>query len=215
MKYTLLFCFLLLTCPAIAQENFTCVFLHKRTDLAPLSKEESDKLMEGHMANITRLAKEKKLAAAGPFDGGGGLFIFRSNSKEEVKEWLSTDPGIKAQRWNVEILAYQPRIGNVCSVSEPYEMVTYQFVHFQPNVMKFNVQNADETLGRHLAFIKELAKGGNVITEATFGSLDGGILVMKGDLQKEVILNDPAVADGLLEPDFKVLWIAKGSFCEK
>jgi uncharacterized protein YciI len=168
------------------------------------------------MANITRLAKEGKLIAAGPFEGGGGLFIFKSNSKDEVKEWLSTDPGVRAQRWNIEILPYQPRIGGVCSASEPFEMVTYQFVHYIPNVMKFNVQTADDTLRKHLEFVKQLAAtSGNVVTEATFGGMDGGILVMKGTLQKEVILSDPAVAEGLMDPEFKQLWIAKGAFCEK
>ena len=38
---------------------------------------------------------------------------------------------------------------------------------------------------------------------------------MKGDLQKEVIEFDPAVQEGLLELDFKQLYIAKGAFCEK
>jgi uncharacterized protein YciI len=216
MKKILLLLVFLIGTDLMAQDPYTFVFLHKRTDLAPLPKEEGDKLMEGHMANITRLAKEGKLIAAGPFEGGGGLFIFKSNSKDEVKEWLSTDPGVRAQRWNIEILPYQPRIGGVCSASEPFEMVTYQFVHYIPNVMKFNVQTADDTLRKHLEFVKQLAAtSGNVVTEATFGGMDGGILVMKGTLQKEVILSDPAVAEGLMDPEFKQLWIAKGAFCEK
>ncbi|MBX2961191.1 MAG: hypothetical protein KF687_01690 [Cyclobacteriaceae bacterium] len=50
--------------------RYTFVFLNTRTDKAELPKEEVDKLMQGHMANITRLASEGKLIAAGPFDGG-------------------------------------------------------------------------------------------------------------------------------------------------
>ena len=63
------------------------VFLNKRTDLPALPKEESDKLMEGHMANIERLAKEGKLVVAGPFEGGGGIFVLKTNSVEEAKSW--------------------------------------------------------------------------------------------------------------------------------
>ncbi|MFZ6000646.1 MAG: YciI family protein [Bacteroidota bacterium] len=211
----LLLLLLIVSVAAQAQDKFTFVFLHKKTDQKELPKEEVDKIMKGHMANMQRLAKEGQLLAAGPFDGGGGIFIFKSTSQDEVKELLATDPGVKAERWNVEILPYQPRIGGICPVGEKYEMTSYQFVHFKPNVMKFNVQNADETIRKHIAFVKELNNGGNVITEATFGGLDGGILVMKGDLQPEVISADPAVAEGLFEPDFKKLWIAKGSFCEK
>ena len=40
---------------------------------------EVKKIMEGHLANINRLAKEGKLTAAGPLDEGGGIFIFRYN----------------------------------------------------------------------------------------------------------------------------------------
>lgn len=199
----------------MAQDKYMFVFLHKRTDLPAMPKEEVDKIMEGHMANINRLAAEGKLQAAGPFEGGGGIFIFKSGSTSEVKEWISSDPGVKAQRWNIEILPYQPVVGGVCAVSEPYEMVSYQFVHFQPNVMKFNVQQGDETVKAHTGFVRKIAEGGNVVAHSLFGGLDGAILVMRGDLQQEVILQDPAVTAGLFEPVFKKLWIAKGSFCEK
>lgn len=207
--------FALLPLGLSAQHSFTFVFLHKKADKKELPKEQVDKIMEGHMANIERLAKEGKLVAAGPFDGGGGIFIFKSSSVAEVTDWISSDPGVQAQRWNIEILPYQPHLGGVCPVSEPYEMVSYSFIHFKPNVMKFNVQTADETMKKHTEFIRQLNAGGNVITEASFGGLDGGILVMKGTLEQDVILRNPAVSEGLFDPDFKTLWIAKGSFCEK
>lgn len=204
-----------LSAPCVAAGHFTFVFLHKRTDLPVLPKEEVDKIMEGHMANIKRLAAEKKLIAAGPFEGGGGLFIFNSVNTEEVREWLSTDPGVKAQRWNIEILPYQPLIGGVCSAGEPYEMVTYTFIHFKPNVMKFNVQNGDDLVRKHNDFCKTLSAGGNVVTSGSFGGLDGGILVMRGEVQASVLTADAAVQEGLFEPEMKKLWIAKGAFCEK
>src|SRR5262245_27577717 len=123
--------FFLITVGVDAQDKYIFVFLHKRTDRTPLPKQESDKLMEGHMANINKMAKEGKLLAAGPFDGGGGLFIFKSSSAKEVAEWMSPDPGVQAKRWNIEMLPYEPKIGGVCPVSEPYEMTSYTFVHFK------------------------------------------------------------------------------------
>jgi uncharacterized protein YciI len=217
MKTTLITLFIISSSlVAAGQDQYTFVFLHKRADLPQLPKEEVDKIMTGHMANIERLAAEGKLIAAGPFDGGGGIFIFRpASTTEEVKGWLSTDPGVVAQRWNVEILGYTPFIGSVCAVGEPYEMVSYNFIHFKPNVMKFNVQDAEQTVKKHNEFVRKLAAGGNVITASSFGGLDGGILVMKGEIQQEVILQDPAVVEALFEPEFKKLYIAKGAFCEK
>jgi uncharacterized protein YciI len=208
---------ILLTASIVLAQSteFTFVFLNARTDKAALPEDELKKIMDGHMANINRLAKEGKLIAAGPFDGGGGIFIFKSNSVEQVKEWLQTDPGVQANRWNVEILPYTPRVGSVCSVKEPYEMVSYHFIRFLPNVAKYNIGSLPDGFKKHDEYLKALSKTGNVITEAIFGATDGGILIMKGDLQKEVIENDPAVMEGVLEPDFKKLWIAKGAFCEK
>ena len=199
-----------------AQSNaYVFIFLNKRTDQKELPKEQVDKLMEGHMANINKMAKEGHLLAAGPFEGGGGIFIFNTTSKEEVSEWIKGDPAIQANRWNVEILSYTPRAGGVCLVKEPYEMTMYSFVRYVPNIAKFNVQDAPELFGKHDDYLKEIKKTGNVLAEGTFGENEGGILVMKGEIQSEVIENDPAVREGLLEPNRKQLYIATGAFCEK
>ena len=55
------------------------------------------KMFEGHMANIGRLAGEKKLALAGPLDGVDGwrgIFVFATPDIEEAKTWVATDPVI-------------------------------------------------------------------------------------------------------------------------
>lgn len=215
MKKLLFLIILLVAFEAYSQEKYTFVFLHKKSDAAKVSAEESKKIMDGHMANMAKLNKEGKLLAAGPFEGGGGLFIFKGSSTKDVEEWISTDPGVQAKRWNIEILPYEPQIGGICPVGEKYEMILYSFVHFKPKVYKFNLKEATEAVEDHKEFIKELAKSGNVVTHALFGGTDGGILVMKGDVQQEAILEDPAVKAALFEPVFMKLYIAKGSFCEK
>ena len=183
-------------------------------DEAELPKEESDKIMAGHMANIGRLTKEGKLISAGPFEGGGGIFIFRTTLMAEAKEWLNTDPGIQANRWNVEMLPYTARIGSACPVAEPYQMVNYEFIRYTANLTKYNVQSAPETAQKHDEYLKKIAQTGNVVAEGIFGE-DGGILIMKGALQKEVIEADPSLTEGLYQIEFKKLFIAKGAFCEK
>ena len=52
------------------------------------------------------------------------------------------------------------------------------------------------------------------MAEGIFGE-DGGLLIMKGALQKEVIEADPAMSEGLYQIDFKQLYVAQGAFCEK
>lgn len=200
---------------AATQAKYTLVFLHSNPEAEKKTKEEIDQIMKGHMANMGKLNKEGKLLAAGPFDGGGGIFIFKGTSQKDITEWISVDPGIQAKRWNIEMVSYEPRIGGICPVGEKYEMTNYTFIHFKPKVFKFNVQEAGETVLQHEQFVKKLATGGNVITYASFGAVDGGVLIMKGDVQQEAILTDPAVTGALFEAEFRKLYIAKGSFCEK
>ncbi len=214
--YILLYLVFFGTLTLLAQpKSHVFVFLHTRIDKPELSKEQVDKIMEGHMTNINKMAKENKLIVAGPFEGGGGIFIFNSTSINDVTEWMRADPGIQANRWKVEMLLYTPRSGSVCAVKEPYEMTMYSFVRYVPNIAKFNVQEAPEIFGKHDDYLKEIKKTGNVIAEGTFGENEGGILIMKGDLQPEVIEQDPAVREGLLELMPKKLYVAKGAFCEK
>lgn len=170
--------------------------------------------MDGHMANITRLAKEDKLIAAGPFDGGGGIFIFKSKSIDEVREWLKTDPGVEAKRWNVEVLPYYPQYGSICAAKEPYQMVSYQFIRYSLSVAKLSQKQQSRLLKKHTDYLKVQRSNTNVLTEALFDKEQGGILIVNGELTNAVIGNDPAVREGLLTTEIKKLWIAKGAFCE-
>lgn len=215
MCYLCTFVLLCVSAMTFAQQSYTFIFLNSKKDKQELPQEEVKKIMDGHMANINRLAKEGKLLAAGPFEGGGGVFIFNTTSIDTAAKWLSTDPGVQAKRWNIEILPFQPRTGGVCPVGETYEMTNYHFIRFTAQVTKSTAVKYPDILRRHDDYIKEkFSKTGNVITEGIFGN-DGGILVLKGDLQKEVFETDPGVQEALLQFEIKKLFIAKGSFCEK
>lgn len=195
-------------------QDFVFVFLNKKQQPSEMPKAEVEKTMAGHMANINRLAKEGKLVAAGPFDGGGGIFIFKSDSKKQVEEWLSTDPGVQAKLWNIEIFPYQPRVGSVCLVGEPYEMINYTFVRFGLNLTKYTVTQLPDELKAHNDYLKKFVPAEDVVAEGSFGPEEGGILIMKVDVQQEVIERDPAIQKGFIGFDVKRLYIAKGSFCE-
>jgi uncharacterized protein YciI len=216
MKLLLFFFCIITFLPSGAQDKkYTLVFLHKKSDVDKISDEERKKIMDGHMANITRLAKEGKILAAGPFDGGGGIFILNTTSAEEANGWLSTDPGVQAKRWNIELVPYIPRIGSVCKVSEPYEMVSYSFVRFNAVVSKFTAPTYPQIIKKHYDYIQSLSNTGNVVTSAIFGENEGGILIMKGEVTREIFESDPGVQEGLMDLEIKKLYIAKGSFCEK
>jgi uncharacterized protein YciI len=210
-KYILASALLAICISASAQnKSYTFVFLNNKPDKEVLSKEKSDSIMTGHMNNIGRLAKEGKLLAAGPFEGGGGVFILNTTSVKEANEWLATDPGVKAKRWNLEVLPYTVNTGGVCPVGEKYEMVFYQFVRFTPE------PNATpEVIKQHNEYLQKLVKDGIIISEGPFDSKGNGVLVLRADVTKEIVDADPAVNTGSLKFEMKKLYIAKGSFCEK
>lgn len=160
--------------------------------------------MEGHLANIGRLAEEKKLLAAGPFDGGGGIFILNTTSEREAKEWLSTDPGIQAKRWDVEMLSYTPIVGSVCPVTEPYEMATYHFARLSLK----GKSKAKKARDAYDLAVKKFLEGKDIITHGRFGAGDEIVILKSNE-------GDKTIDDTVVNINEKTLWIAKGSFCEK
>lgn len=80
-------------------KNYVLVIL--KTGTTSISdKNEIDKIFEGHMSNIGRLAKEGKLSLAGPFRKNDktyrGLYIFNVETIEEAKIITATDPAVQS-----------------------------------------------------------------------------------------------------------------------
>lgn len=69
--------------------------------------EERTTYFKGHMENIQRLAKEGKLAIAGPFGKNDknyrGVFVFNVSTVEEAKTLIDTDPAVVAKIFEYEL----------------------------------------------------------------------------------------------------------------
>jgi len=74
------------------------------------SKEETNQAFAGHMENIQRLVKEKKLIVAGPLGKNDqtyrGIFILDVPTIEEAKTLVQTDPAVKENLLAVELFQW-------------------------------------------------------------------------------------------------------------
>ena len=94
----------------LGMRSFVLAILKTGPNDRKVAGEARKKLMEGHMANIRRLAEEGKLAVAGPFGTNDkqfrGLFIFAVDSVDAARELASTDPTVKAGVFTVDYVPW-------------------------------------------------------------------------------------------------------------
>jgi uncharacterized protein YciI len=99
-------------------DSFIVVLLVRPPNAPERPKAELDQLGEGHMATIRRLADEGKLLKAGPFEDFSGrnvrgMFILKTGSVDEAREWVATDPLVKAGRLVPEFLKWYVQKGSL------------------------------------------------------------------------------------------------------
>lgn len=104
--------------PAIEFDSFILVLLVRPPNAPDMPKADLDKLQEGHMANMRRLADEGKLFKAGPTEDYSGrnvrgIFILKTESLDDAKAWVATDPSVKAGRLAPEFLKWFVQKGSL------------------------------------------------------------------------------------------------------
>src|SRR5262245_31682696 len=95
--------------PQFDNEQYQFGLLRRGPKWTAENTPEIQKIQEGHMANISKMAQAGKLFAAGPMLDNGdlrGIFIFRAASVDEAKALAAEDPAIKAERLKLEILPW-------------------------------------------------------------------------------------------------------------
>ncbi len=92
-------------------DNFIIVLLLRPTDAPDHPKEKLEEIQAGHLANIRRMHEAGQLLHAGPFEDHSGrnvrgMFILKTDSVDTAREWVSTDPAVKAGRLKAEFLKW-------------------------------------------------------------------------------------------------------------
>ncbi len=75
-------------------------------DRPELPKAQVDSIQTAHMANMGKMVEDEKLVLAGPFEGGGGLFVLKVDTKEEAEALVANDPAVSAGRLLTKIRAW-------------------------------------------------------------------------------------------------------------
>lgn len=90
--------------------NYYLGLLVRGPKFSPGESPERQKIQEGHMANMKRLADRGKLVAAGPFTEDTdlrGIFVFRTATMEEAQDLTNTDPAVKAGRLAIKLYEWK------------------------------------------------------------------------------------------------------------
>src|SRR2546428_5283872 len=92
--------------PKYEMTNYVMGLLRRGPNWTAAKTEETQRIQDGHMANIRKMAATGKLVVAGPFTDNGdvrGVFIFQNTSMEAAKAMAGEDPAIKAGRLVLEL----------------------------------------------------------------------------------------------------------------
>jgi uncharacterized protein YciI len=98
-----------LALPLVAQSTATyqIVFLRPAPDRKAVPKEEMDRILAAHMANIGAMASRGVLVAAGPFEDTAisGIFVMNT-SRDEALRIAAEDPTVTAHRNTVDVMTW-------------------------------------------------------------------------------------------------------------
>ncbi|HZE14008.1 MAG TPA: YciI family protein [Chthoniobacterales bacterium] len=99
-------------------DSFIVVLLVRAPNAPDMPKAQLDELQEKHIANIHRLADEGKLLKAGPMEDLSGrnvrgMYILKTDSLDQAREWVATDPTVKAGRLAPEFLKWSVPKGSL------------------------------------------------------------------------------------------------------
>jgi uncharacterized protein YciI len=208
MRSLLIILGLVFSFQSLAQDyNHVFVFLNSKPDKEKISAEDEAALQKAHRKNIDRLVEEGKMIVAGPFEGGGGIFILTTGEISQAKAWLATDPAVSANRWDIDLYPTIFLQGGACLAKEPYEMVSYNFtrINFINDIANYKMNR-----GGHELWQQAISTQG-VLMIGSFPSKDGGVIVYKGEENTDWFGIDQDEQVSLIQ---KKLWVARGSFCE-
>ncbi len=98
------------------------VELITNADRPELPKDQVDSIQRAHMAYMARMAEKGQLMLAGPFEGGGGIFVLNVPTREAAEDLAGRDPAVSAGRLFTKIRAWYTGKGAFTSEQKQSEL---------------------------------------------------------------------------------------------
>ena len=203
-KYVLLWVF---TMAHMAYSQEQVVFMSSAPDTKDARgqndlKDFSDRFLEVYKNRST---------LAGLLENGSRVYLLSTPSTLKTRKWIE-QIGFEGSV-SVELFPATIRVSRLCSDNKTLES-NYTLIRFDSHITKFNVRDAPQLFKIHDDHLKKIKNTGNVVLEALFANDDGGVLILRGKVDREVIYSDPAVIDGFLLPQIHEMKLTWGSFCD-
>lgn len=159
--------------------------------------EEKQQIFAGHMANMQRLAAERKLLIAGPFGqprdkSWRGILVLDAATPEEARGLASTDPGVISEEFSIEVrrisapraIRESPRLEEAQRARlarETQEGATPPSApgSLPPGLRRYVMMHATDLERAKIAIAK--AKAPRVIWAVSFLDGAGGVLVLDAE----------------------------------
>lgn len=209
--------------PPIQLESYWFVYFVRGTNKEPMEEAAGKRAMEGHLANLTRLAEEGKALAAGPFAGTQerrGIVLLKGElfkTKEEVAKEFMNDPYVKDSRLTVEIRPWATTRGSVKKWKTPEEMKSYVFVIFERGSDRTEIsdEEGERLQAEHMRHIFSMKESGGLGIAGPFrddGDMRGILIFQHNDVEKakKLVEQDPLVKRNRLKATYLTLWMAAG-----
>ena len=193
--------------PAFKLIQFQMALIKPGPKFTPPSGNEVPPLIQQHIAYVMSLLKAGKMAIAGPIRDDKellGIYIFRTKSADEAREWVNSDPLISSEYAVAELHPWWSE--DVMKKPESMDQMMTAYLAFLVRGEKWTPESTPQTAEiqkGHMANIQRLANLKKLVVAGPFGD-DGrlrGIFVFRVnslDEAKELTLSDPAVQAGRL-----------------
>ncbi|MBO0720093.1 MAG: hypothetical protein J2P41_04685 [Blastocatellia bacterium] len=212
--------------PQLDLDKYQLGILKKGANWTAENTPEIQKIQEGHLANIFKMAKAGKLVAAGPMADEGeirGIFIFKAASLEEARSLAEEDPAVKSGRLKLEILNWFAPKGIGAKLQEElktnpntkYTMTKYYLAFLKGGNRSVDSSSTEgqSLLMDHLSYVRKSMAARTIMTAGHFenkGDLHG-ILVIAANTDEEamkIVEADTIVSRGYLTAEIHPWYVA-------